>query len=280
MARFFENSSEKPFKRFSERFFERISDKLFDKVSDAAGCRRADKAASRQTCAADSLPADAYTLEISPGRTAPAGNAGRLVLRPVGCRCGRRSRYGRVRLLAVALVLLLAGVGVFGVISGSSAAAEELPFRLHIIANSDSAADQAVKLQVRDAVVDHLTPLLADVHTREQARGIVEGELADLEMLAAGICACYAYGAAAEIGSFDVPPKRYGAVVLPAGEYQALRIVLGEGSGHNWWCVLFPPLCFVDECGQAVQTADSDGSLRQGGRVVRLKMAEIFSQAG
>ena len=257
----------------------KIPDKLFGAVKNHIVGKITGKTALYSSGTADNLPPDAYTLQIAPGRTVPGCNTGRLMLRPAVCRCGWRSRDGRVRLLSVALVLL-AGVGVFGVISDSSAAAEELPFRLHIIANSDSAADQAVKLQVRDAVVDHLTPLLADVHTREQARGIVEAELTDLQMLAGGICASYAYGAAAEVGSFDFPPKRYGAVVLPAGEYQALRIVLGEGDGHNWWCVLFPPLCFVDECGQAVQTADSDGSLRQGGRVVRLKMAEIFSQAG
>lgn len=231
-------------------------------------------AAAQKNAAAESLPGNTYTLEL-----APDSSAGRLSLRPAAYMGGRRR--GIPRLLAVAAVVLLAGLGVFWSVSGGEAAAEELPFRLHIIANSDSAVDQALKLQVRDAVVDHLTPLLAEARTREQARETVLAELDALQALAQGICSDFAYGAYAEVGSFDFPPKRYGAAVLPAGEYQALRIVLGEGAGHNWWCVLFPPLCFVDECGEA-ETAGMDrssGSLLQGEREVRLKMAEIFARA-
>ena len=95
-----------------------------------------------------------------------------------------------------------------------------------------------------------------------------------------GCTAGWGYGAYAEVGHFDFPAKRYGQVYMPAGEYPALRLVLGEGVGHNWWCVLYPPLCFVDECGefQICGEGENVGLLvsQQGERQVRLKICEIF----
>ena len=103
-----------------------------------------------------------------------------------------------------------------------------------------------MKLQVRDAVVEYLTPLLAQVQTREEAEQLLAEQLPQLEALAAGMTADFGYGAQAEMGRFDFPARRYGQLQLPAGEYPALRLVLGEGEGHNWWCVLYPSLCFQD----------------------------------
>ncbi len=185
----------------------------------------------------------------------------------------------RRRLLLSALCLC---IGTFGWLIAApqqeTANAAEQPFRLHIIANSDSAQDQAVKLMVRDAVVEYLTPLLADVQERAEAEQIITENLPQLEALATAITTDYGYAAAGEIGTFDFPAKRYGQTVLPAGEYQALRLVLGAGAGHNWWCVLFPPLCFVDECANLSVSEDvkETGTLLQGDRIVRLKMYEIF----
>lgn len=181
----------------------------------------------------------------------------------------------------VALALLLgAALGLLAVVWPTAADAGDLPLRLHIVANSDSAADQALKLQVRDAVVEYLTPKLADVQDAAEAEQLVVRELANLERLAAGLCAGAGYGCHGEVGAFDFPAKRYGRVVLPAGEYRALKLNLGAAAGHNWWCVVFPPLCFVDECGD-LRAADvaADGELRGAKRVVRLKIAEIFSEA-
>lgn len=196
--------------------------------------------------------------------------------------CARR-RYLRLALGG----LLLAAILVTGLLyRGQQPAAaltvggDNLPLRLHIVANSDNAADQALKLQVRDAVVAYLTPLLAEVETAGEAREIVLAQLPQLEALAAGLTADFGYGAYAELGRFDFPAKRYGQVFMPAGEYPALRLVLGEGAGHNWWCVLFPPLCFVDECGEfQVSGAEAGAGLlvsQQGERQVRLKICEIF----
>ena len=196
-----------------------------------------------------------------------------------------RRRNRQRRLIGAWVLLFMLALAVYGVISwlhepAVAIAGDNLPFRLHIVANSDNAADQTLKLQVRDAVVAYLTPLLADVETAEEARAVVMENIPQLEALAAGITADFGYGAYAEVGHFDFPAKRYGQVYMPAGEYPALRLVLGEGVGHNWWCVLYPPLCFVDECGefQICGEGENAGLLvsQQGERQVRLKICDIF----
>lgn len=121
-------------------------------------------------------------------------------------------------------------------------------FRLHVIANSDSEEDQAVKLRVRDAVLAYERARMADVSTAEEARQrLMEdgaGLLATVEqtLRAAGM----EYGAYLETGIFPFPERVYGDAVYPAGDYSALRIVLGAGKGQNWWCVMFPPLCILE----------------------------------
>ncbi len=199
-----------------------------------------------------------------------------------------QQRRQRGQALALLCLLLLAGLTLSGGLRQPAAAlavgGDNLPLRLHIIANSDNAADQTVKLQVRDAVVAYLAPLLAEAATAEEAQAIVAERLPQLEALAAGIVQDYGYGAYGEIGRFDFPAKRYGQVYMPAGEYPALRLVLGEGAGHNWWCVLYPPLCFVDECGDFRiygEGAPGEDLLvsQRGERQVRLKIYEIFFEA-
>lgn len=120
--------------------------------------------------------------------------------------------------------------------------------RLHILANSDSLQDQQVKLKVRDAVVAYLTPYVKDVGDAQTAKAIIADRQTEIVLLAQKIAAEHgaAYPATVEIGSFAFPVRTYGRLVLPAGDYQAVRILLGDGAGQNWWCVLFPPLCFID----------------------------------
>ena len=121
--------------------------------------------------------------------------------------------------------------------------------RLHILANSDSAQDQAVKLRVRDA----LLPLFEATGSYADARAFVlshGAELLDLCQEALSATGA-AYGAQLLLGVSDFPDRTYGGVLFPAGAYDALEIVLGDGAGHNWWCVLFPPLCVVTIDGAA-----------------------------
>lgn len=121
-------------------------------------------------------------------------------------------------------------------------------FRLHVIANSDSAEDQAVKLRVRDAVLAYERARMADASTAEEARQRMmedgAGLLATVEqtLRTAGM----EYGAYLETGIFPFPERVYGDAIYPAGDYSALRIVLGAGKGQNWWCVMFPPLCILE----------------------------------
>ena len=120
--------------------------------------------------------------------------------------------------------------------------------RLHVVANSDSVFDQALKLRVRDRLVEYIRQNYGNVKNAQEAKALIEqqqGELQQLalsELLKSGVN----YGARMDMGVFPFPTKNYGEVSLPAGNYQAVKVVLGDGEGLNWWCVLFPPLCFVD----------------------------------
>ncbi len=145
------------------------------------------------------------------------------------------------RSAACALAILFALALCLPVRSGE--AENENILRLHIIANSDSAADQEVKLRVRDAV-------LACVEagtSAEETRGYILSHGAELLEIAEGTLRehGFSYGAQLMLGGYEFPDRRYGETFYPAGSYDALRIILGRGAGQNWWCVLFPPLCIV-----------------------------------
>lgn len=117
--------------------------------------------------------------------------------------------------------------------------------RLHVIANSDSAADQAVKLHVRDAILACMEPgaTIEEAETFVREHGDALLRAAEETLRAEG----FDYTAQLMLGQFDFPDRTYGDTLYPAGEYEALRVVLGSGGGQNWWCVLFPPLCIVTE---------------------------------
>lgn len=120
--------------------------------------------------------------------------------------------------------------------------------RFHVIANSDSEEDQRVKLKVRDAVLKKVGAGLEDKKSQEESLIYLNGKLDEIEKIANDILRKEGktYRAKAMIGDYNFPVKNYNSVTLPAGEYKALRIVLGDGDGKNWWCVMFPPLCFID----------------------------------
>lgn len=117
--------------------------------------------------------------------------------------------------------------------------------RLHVIANSDSDADQALKLEVRDKVLDFTTTVLQRSADMEDAQVRLRKELTRIETIAQRKIAAqgYDYPVTAQLASAEFPLKEYDGFSLPAGEYMALRLVIGEGAGQNWWCVVYPPLC-------------------------------------
>ena len=120
--------------------------------------------------------------------------------------------------------------------------------RLHVIANSDTEEDQELKRDVRDLVLNYMKEQLLDSKDLEQTRYIINSSLEEIEKMAAAEVKRQGkdYAVKANLGSYPFPTKIYGDITLPAGDYQALRVVIGKGDGSNWWCVLFPPLCFVD----------------------------------
>ena len=117
--------------------------------------------------------------------------------------------------------------------------------RLHVVANSDSEEDQALKLRVRDVILARTTALLEASEDRSDAEGLIRGQLLELEDIAAReiTAAGYDYSVEARLAELDFPTREYESFTLPAGNYLALQVVIGEGEGKNWWCVVFPPLC-------------------------------------
>lgn len=117
--------------------------------------------------------------------------------------------------------------------------------RLHVLANSDSQADQALKLYVRDQILAQTTPLLEGVTSAPEAEAILQANLGLLTQTAQAAIAAqgYDYSVSVRLEETWFPTRQYQDVALPAGNYQALRVLIGEAEGHNWWCVVFPSLC-------------------------------------
>ncbi len=120
--------------------------------------------------------------------------------------------------------------------------------RFHVIANSDSSTDQALKLEIKDALTEALRPSLEKAGSIEEARLLLTSNLENLEDISNSIIKKhgYSYTASASLERGFFPLKVYGDISLPPGEYEAIRIELGSAAGKNWWCIMYPPLCFVD----------------------------------
>ena len=157
-------------------------------------------------------------------------------------------------LCALMLLMLLCGC----------AEAQVLPelVRLHVVAEDDSPRAQALKMELRDVCLRCAEICLWDANDADEAWRRLEVHLADFEA-ACTARACelgYEGEIRAETGTFDFPDRVYGAVKVPAGEYRALRVTIGAGEGHNWWCVLYPSLCVLDEADAA--SPDAPGGSR------------------
>lgn len=144
--------------------------------------------------------------------------------------------------------------------------------RLHVIANSDTEGDQALKLAVRDRILEQAQQIYPGCTSRAQAEERLRQNLSVLEQAGEAVIEeqGYSYSVHAELTECWFPTKEYGSFALPAGEYTALRVVIGEGEGQNWWCVAFPPLC-VGAASQTVEEALEAGYFTD--RQVRLMTA-------
>jgi len=156
--------------------------------------------------------------------------------------------------------------------------------RIHIVPNSDDEADQVLKHRVRGAVVENVRPLVLGVSdAREAGRVIGENlvmiqQVSEAEVAKAG----KEYPVEVRYGIFPFPTRTYGDLTLAAGEYQAVQVTLGAGNGANWWCVLFPPLCFVNAEPQAGPVDTPAGALAAAGPdrlEVRFKAAELWERS-
>ena len=125
--------------------------------------------------------------------------------------------------------------------------------RLHVIAVSDAEAEQALKLRVRDAVLGCLRPLLSSASSAADAHALLEQALPAVKAAAEAVSEGRAVSVT--LGPEDYPLRRYGGFRLPAGRYESLRVTLGEGAGHNWWCVVFPTLCLEAAETEPLQSA-------------------------
>ena len=121
-------------------------------------------------------------------------------------------------------------------------------FRLHVIANSDSEVDQNLKYIVRDDLLEYMNTLCTNCTSKEDAITIANEHIEDFKEIALNTIKAqgFDYSVNVNIGNFEFPTKHYGDISLPAGYYDALKVEIGEAKGQNWWCVMFPPLCFVD----------------------------------
>lgn len=121
-------------------------------------------------------------------------------------------------------------------------------FRLHVIANSNSAEDQALKYKVRDALIEYMNTLTTNITSKEEAMKLANEHQGEFYTIAKQVMRenGFNYDVTISIGNFAFPTKHYGDIALPSGNYDALNVKIGDATGQNWWCVMFPTLCFVD----------------------------------
>lgn len=159
----------------------------------------------------------------------------------------KNSKLRKLSLLAFLLFLYIficAQNYVFAVSNNLS----EAVFRLHVLANSDSEEDQKLKLKVRDSLLNYMNNICSNCSTKAEAISIVNKHQQEFQQIAENTISenGYDYPVKINIGNFYFPTKNYGDISLPAGFYDALRVEIGKAKGKNWWCVMFPSLCFID----------------------------------
>ena len=178
------------------------------------------------------------------------------------------------RILLWLLLVALASVGIFAVDTALTCRAlSEKTVRLHVVANSDSEADQAQKLRVRDAVLACVSEWTAGCRTAEEAKQAISAHLPEIEASARAVLAAEGsgYAVSVSLGREHFGTRRYDTFTLPAGVYPALRVKLGQARGHNWWCVVFPSLCTaatsdaVEACASLGGSDSAEAELVTGG---------------
>ncbi|MFR0823101.1 MAG: stage II sporulation protein R [Clostridia bacterium] len=171
--------------------------------------------------------------------------------------CSKRVKNSLIILILLFFYIAISAISYVNAVSNDI---EDSVFRLHVIANSDSKEDQALKYVVRDELLSYMNTIAKDAPSKKEAIVIAKEHQDDFSHIAKETIEKqgYNYSVTVEIGNYDFPTKQYGDISLPAGEYDALRVKIGEAKGQNWWCVMFPPLCFVDVSSGIVPTESKE----------------------
>ena len=151
-------------------------------------------------------------------------------------------------IILIILLFIYTAICAYSYVQAVSSDLKDSVFRLHVIANSDSEEDQNLKYLVRDNLLDYMNKICMNCTSKEDAIKIANLNIDEFKKIADNTIKNegFDYKVNVEIGEFNFPTKNYGDISLPAGLYDALKVEIGEANGHNWWCVMFPPLCFVD----------------------------------
>lgn len=151
-------------------------------------------------------------------------------------------------LIGILISMVVTGIVVNAKQSQMQQELAEEVFRFHVLANSDSEEDQALKMQVKEAVIAYMKEEIPESDSVETTKEWAKSHLSAIVNLAQAVIRNegYAYEVTAEVTSCDFPEKTYGDITFPSGEYESLRIEIGQAKGQNWWCVLYPNLCFID----------------------------------
>lgn len=163
--------------------------------------------------------------------------------------------------LALVFTVLFAGYTAKGYAEGIISGISMKVVRFHVLANSDSAADQELKLAVRDRVLDEFGGMLEGCESKAETLALLENSKEEIRWIAAEEVASRGYDDPVRVSVVreSFPEKQYGELVFPAGVYDSLRIEIGQAKGHNWWCVLYPQMCYVDA---AVSEPTEEGRYR------------------
>ena len=168
--------------------------------------------------------------------------------------------YIKITCILILLITLYIFVSAYNYVEAVSCDISNSVFRLHVIANSNSEEDQNLKYLVRDALLEYMNNLAANASSKEEVIEIASSHINDFKEIAKRVINenGYDYPVEIEIGNYSFPTKEYGDISLPTGYYDAMRVKIGSASGKNWWCVMFPPLCFIDLTSGVVEDSSKE----------------------
>ncbi|WP_315116645.1 stage II sporulation protein R [uncultured Clostridium sp.] len=171
------------------------------------------------------------------------------------------------KLVAIITIFFL-GFSIYNVSNSWTRTDEDIyskVIRFHVIANSDLPEDQNLKLKVRDEVLDYIYPKLKESKDINQSRNILKDNSENVKKLSQKVVYDngYKYNVDVKLLVDNFPIKSYGNITLPQGQYEAYKIIIGDGKGQNWWCVMFPPLCFIDITKGEVDVKETDEIMKE-----------------